>query len=100
VAPWLLRGYASFTNTLLAPGGQAELTQRVYHLAQTRTETIDSGAAEIRRIERDLHEGAQAGRVPVGMTLGAAEDLIGTSPDAARALLAEARTASAQALAE
>jgi signal transduction histidine kinase len=99
-APWLLRGHAILARTLLAPTGQAELTQRVYHLTQTRTETIDSGAAEIRRIERDLHDGAQARLVAVGMTLGAAEDLIGTRPDAARALLAEARTASAQALAE
>jgi signal transduction histidine kinase len=100
VAPWLLRGYTSLARTLLAPAGQAELAQRVYHLAQTRTETLDSGAAEIRRIERDLHDGAQARLVAVGMTLGAAEDLIGTSPDAARALLTEARTSSAQALAE
>jgi signal transduction histidine kinase len=100
VAPWLLRGYSGLARTLLAPTGQAELAQRVYHLAQTRTETIDSGAAEIRRIERDLHDGAQARLVAVGMTLGAAEELIGTSPDAAKALLAEARTASAQALAE
>ena len=100
VAPWLLRAYAALARTLLAPTGQAELTQRVYHLAQTRSETIDSGAAEIRRIERDLHDGAQARLVAVGMTLGAAEDLIGTSPAAARALLAEARVASAQALAD
>jgi signal transduction histidine kinase len=100
IAPWALRGHAILARTLLAPTGQAELSQRVYHLTQTRTETIDSGAAEIRRIERDLHDGAQARLVAVGMTLGAAEDLIGTSPDAARALLTEARTASAQALAE
>ncbi len=100
IAPWALRGYTGLARTLLAPTGQAELTQRVYHLAQTRMETIDSGAAEIRRIERDLHDGAQARLVAVGMTLGAAEDLIGTSPDAARALLAEARDSSAQALAE
>ena len=100
VAPWLLHGYAGLARTLLAPTGQAELAQRVYHLAQTRTETIDSGAAEIRRIERDLHDGAQARLVAVGMTLGAAEDLIGTRPDAARALLAEARASSALALAE
>jgi signal transduction histidine kinase len=99
IAPWALRGYTGLARILLAPG-QAELTQRVYHLTQTRTETIDSGAAEIRRIERDLHDGAQARLVAVGMTLGAAEDLIGTQPDAARALLTEARTASAQALAE
>jgi signal transduction histidine kinase len=99
IAPWALRGYTGLARILLAPG-QAELTQRVYHLTQTRTETIDSGAAEIRRIERDLHDGAQARLVAVGMTLGAAEDLIGTQPDAARALLTEARTASVQALAE
>jgi signal transduction histidine kinase len=100
VAPWLLRGYAGLASTLLAPTGQAELAQRVHHLAQTRTETLDSGAAEVRRIERDLHDGAQARLVAVGMTLGAAEELIGTSPDAARALLTEARASSAQALAE
>jgi signal transduction histidine kinase len=100
VAPWLLRGYAGLARTLLAPTGQAELAQRVHHLTQTRIETIDSGAAEIRRIERDLHDGAQARLVAVGMTLGAAEDLIGTRPDAARALLAEARASSALALAE
>ncbi len=100
VAPWLLRGYAGLARTLLAPTGQAELAQRVHHLAQTRTETIDSGANEIRRIERDLHDGAQARLVAVGMTLGAAEDLIDTSPAAARALLTEARAASVQALAE
>jgi signal transduction histidine kinase len=100
IAPWVLRGYAVLARTLLAPTGQAELAQRVYHLTQTRIETIDSGAAETRRIERDLHDGAQARLVAVGMTLGAAEDLIGTQPDAARALLTEARTASVQALAE
>ncbi len=100
VTPWLLRGYAGLARTLLAPTAQAELAHRVYHLTQTRIETIDSGAAEIRRIERDLHDGAQARLVAVGMTLGAAEDLIGTRPDAARALLTEARASSALALAE
>jgi signal transduction histidine kinase len=52
------------------------LAQRVRHLAQTRAETIDASAAEIRRIERDLHDGAQARLVAMGMTLGAAEDLL------------------------
>ena len=80
---------------MLAPTGQAELAQRVSHLAQTRSETLDGGAAEIRRIERDLHDGAQARLVAMGMTLGAAEELIESSPEAARALLAEARESSA-----
>ena len=99
-APWLLRAYFGVARSLLAPTGQAELALRVSHLAQTRSETLDGGAAEIRRIERDLHDGAQARLVAMGMTLGAAEELIESSPEAARALLAEARESSARALAE
>jgi signal transduction histidine kinase len=85
---------------MLGPAGQAELAMRVRHLAQTRSETLDSGAAEIRRIERDLHDGAQARLVAMGMALSAADDLLDTNPAAARALLLEARDASAKALAE
>ena len=70
------------------------------HLSQTRTETLDSGAAEIRRIERDLHDGAQARLVAMGMTLDAAGQLIDDDPKAARALLIEARDNSAKALRE
>ena len=99
-AQWLLRAYFGLAGSMLAPTGQAELAQRVSHLAQTRSETLDGGAAEIRRIERDLHDGAQARLVAMGMTLGAAEELVESSPEAARALLAEARESSARALAE
>jgi signal transduction histidine kinase len=99
-AQWLLRAYFGLARSMLAPTAQAELALRVHHLAQTRSETLDSGAAEIRRIERDLHDGAQARLVAMGMTLGAAEELIDSNPAAARALLAEAREASARALAE
>jgi signal transduction histidine kinase len=99
-AQWLLLAYFGLARSMLAPTGQAELALRVHHLAQTRSETLDSGAAEIRRIERDLHDGAQARLVAMGMTLGAAEELIDSNPAAARALLAEAREASARALAE
>ena len=99
-AQWLLRAYFGLVRSMLAPTGQAELALRVSHLAQTRSETLDSGATEIRRIERDLHDGAQARLVAMGMTLGAAEELIESSPEAARALLIEARESSARALAE
>jgi signal transduction histidine kinase len=99
-APWLLRGYGLAARVLLAPAGQAELTERVQHLAQTRAEAIDTGAAEMRRIERDLHDGAQARLVAMGMTLDAAGQLIDDNPDAARALLLEARDASVRALTE
>ena len=99
-APWLLRGYGLAARVLLAPAGQAELTERVQHLAQTRAEAIDTGAAEMRRIERDLHDGAQARLVAMGMTLDAAGQLIDDNPAAARALLLEARDASVRALTE
>jgi signal transduction histidine kinase len=99
-SPWLMRGYGAFARSMLAPTQQAELTLRVRQLAQTRTEALDTGAAEIRRIERDLHDGAQARLVAMGMTLDAAGQIIDSNPDAARALLYEARDASVKALAE
>lgn len=99
-SPWLLRGYGLLASSMLAPVGKAELVQRVQQLSQTRTEALDTGAAEIRRIERDLHDGAQARLVAMGMTLDAAGQIIDTNPAAARALLIEARDASVKALAE
>ena len=54
----------------------------------------------MRRIERDLHDGAQARLVAMGMTLDAAGQLLDTSPAGARALLVEARDSSVKALAE
>jgi signal transduction histidine kinase len=99
-APLLLRGYGGLARLVLAPSGHAELERRVRHLDQTRRETLHTGAAELRRIERDLHDGAQARLVAMGLTLDAAGRLIDTDPAAARALLIEARDASAKALSE
>jgi signal transduction histidine kinase len=99
-APRLLRGYGRLARSMLGPTGQAELAWRARHLAQTRADAIDAGAAEMRRIERDLHDGAQARLVAMGMTLDAGGQIIDTNPDAARALLAEARDSSVKALAE
>jgi signal transduction histidine kinase len=100
LAPLTLRGYAGLARWVLAPSAQAELQLRVAHLARTRSETLDTGAAELRRIERDLHDGAQARLVAMGLTLDAAGRLIDADPAAARALLYEARDASAKALTE
>jgi signal transduction histidine kinase len=98
--PRLLRGYGRLARSMLSPTRQAELALRVHHLAQTRADTIDAGAAEMRRIERDLHDGAQARLVAMGMTLDAASHVLLDDPAAALALLAEARESSARALAE
>jgi signal transduction histidine kinase len=99
-APWLLRGYGMLARSMLGPTGRAELALRVAHLAKTRADTLDTGAAEMRRIERDLHDGAQARLVAMGMALDAADQLLDDNPQAVRALLAEAKDSSAKALAE
>jgi signal transduction histidine kinase len=98
--PRLLPVYGRFARWLLAPPRQAQLRERVKHLAQSRSVAVQTGAAEIRRIERDLHDGAQARLVAMGMTLDAADQLLDDNPAAARALLAEARDSSVKALAE
>jgi signal transduction histidine kinase len=99
-APWMLRAYGGLARLVLSPSEHSVLEQRVEYLALTRQESLDTGAAELRRIERDLHDGAQARLVAMGLTLDAAGRLIDTDPAAARSLLIEARDASAKALAE
>jgi signal transduction histidine kinase len=59
---------------------------------------VDASAAELRRIERDLHDGAQARLVSLGMSIGLAEQVLRNDPDLALKLLAEARESSGQAL--
>ena len=61
---------------------------------------VDPSAAEVRRIERDLHDGAQARLVAVGMNLGRIEHLMDENPDRARELVADTRDASVKALHE
>ena len=78
----------------------AALTQRVDRLDRTRSDATSTAVAELRRIERDLHDGAQARLVAVGMSLRAAEQLMLTSPEAALALIGEARETSSRALAD
>jgi signal transduction histidine kinase len=58
----------------------SRLTNRVQRLSETRTDAVDTAAAELRRVERDLHDGAQARLVALGMSLRAAERLFATSP--------------------
>ncbi|MBG0826924.1 sensor domain-containing protein [Planomonospora sp. ID67723] len=99
-APRLLHFYGWWNELLLGPTAKSLLARRIHTLNQARMETAGSQAAELRRIERDLHDGAQARLVAIGMTLGAVEALVDTDPTAARALLAKAREASSTALTE
>lgn len=100
VNPALLRAHFLLSRAFLAPPRQVSLAQRVERLTETRHDAVDTAAAELRRIERDLHDGAQARLVAVGMSLGTIEALMDKNPEQARKLLAKARESSAEALAE
>jgi signal transduction histidine kinase len=76
------------------------LEERIEVLETTRAGAVDLQESELRRIERDLHDGAQARLVALGMNLGMAEQKLDADPDAARSLVAEARAGLAEALRE
>jgi signal transduction histidine kinase len=97
---WLVPRTIGVHAKVLLGRDDAELAGRVEQLTQTRADAVDTAAAELRRVERDLHDGAQARLVALGMNLRTAERLIPTSPQAAIALVAEARETSAKALTE
>ncbi len=100
LAPRVMRQHlAPQADPELAARAQ-QLTKRVQTLTRTRYDAVDTAAAELRRIERDLHDGAQARMVAVGMSLQAAERLFASNPRAALALVAEAKESSSRALTE
>ena len=92
----LTRVEAWRTRRLLAPG----LNDRVEWLTQTRAAALDASALELRRIERDLHDGAQAQLVALSLQLGMAEDLLDRDVEGARGLLLEARAGADAAMTE
>ncbi len=85
---------------LLWSPDQAELTERIETLESTRAGAVDVQESDLRRIERDLHDGAQARLVALGMSLGMAEQKLARDPTAAGELLAEARVGAQEALRE
>ncbi|HEX6685802.1 MAG TPA: sensor domain-containing protein [Candidatus Limnocylindrales bacterium] len=100
----LLRGQARLAEALLGPtkaaADAARLSARVDSLVATRAAAVDASAAEVRRIERDLHDGAQARLIAVAMSLGVAQDVIDADPATAKTLLAEAKANAGAALTE
>ncbi len=97
---WLAPRAFPTVGRLLGLAPDAELTRQVQQLTASRAVVVDTAASDLRRLERDLHDGAQARLVALGMSLRAAERLIPVNPDAALALVAEARDTSARALTE
>jgi signal transduction histidine kinase len=79
--------------------GQRSLQLRVDELTRTRSGVLDVQASELRRIERDLHDGAQARLVALSMQLGRAEERLADHPDSA-ALVRRAREEATAAIRE
>jgi signal transduction histidine kinase len=100
VNPLLIRGHFLMAGYLMGFSEKQQLAQRVERLTETRHDAVDNSAAELRRIERDLHDGAQARLVAMGMSLGTIEALIEKDPVQAKRLIAQARQNSAEALTE
>jgi signal transduction histidine kinase len=84
----------------LRPSPAMALADRVDELTAQRADTTVAQAAEIRRIERDLHDGAQARLVALGLSLATAEKLMETDPERAKALMRDARVGATASLAE
>jgi signal transduction histidine kinase len=105
-APWVTRAVVTadrwLLRRLLGPG---RLAQRVRDLEQTRALAVDDAAARLRRVERDLHDGAQVHLATLAMHLGMAKEQLGDDgdpPDVARAreLLGAAHRGAKDALGE
>ncbi|WP_327187681.1 sensor histidine kinase [Streptomyces sp. NBC_01334] len=103
VLPWVVRladVEARWSATLLEPSPKARLAARVRALTETRAGAIAAHGAELRRIERDLHDGAQARLVALSMRIGLAQRAFDRDPDSARKLMEDAQDQAEQALTE
>jgi len=104
VAPWLAqqvtRADAASARALLGPGRSEELAQRVEALARSRADAVAAADTERRRIERDLHDGAQQRLVSLAMNLGMARERFAGAPEPVRRTIADAHDEAVLALSE
>ncbi|MEV8362848.1 sensor histidine kinase [Streptomyces niveus] len=90
-SPWLVRGLTTVDRLLVAGLlGPSKLATRVSELESDRGVVVDTAAADLRRIERDLHDGAQARLVALAMDLGLAKEKLLDDPEAAARMVDEA----------
>jgi signal transduction histidine kinase len=104
ISPLMMRWASAFdgwlAKMLLAPSETGVLAERVVQLVASRQQVVDSVEAERRRMERDLHDGAQQRLVSLAMTLGRAKNRLGDKEPAVRTLIEEAHSEAMQAIAE
>jgi len=99
VTPPLMQARAMFDRWFLCYSRTETLEQRVQVLTETRADLVDHTAAELRRLERDLHDGAQARLVALSMSLGMADAAFDSEdPERARRLIKDARSTTAGAI--
>ncbi len=91
---------AGFGRIHLGNEHMRELQERVDTLTASRAAVVEAEASSLRKLERDIHDGPQQRLVRLGMDLSIAERRLADNPEKARDLLAEARTQTAEALAE
>ncbi|MDX6313829.1 MAG: hypothetical protein QOF44_3293, partial [Streptomyces sp.] len=91
---------AAWSTALLKPSPKARLAERVEELTETRAGAVAAHGAELRRIERDLHDGTQARLVSLSMRIGLAKRAYDRDPEAARKLLDDAQDQAEEALTE
>src|SRR5699024_3700989 len=78
--PVIVRARLNADALLLDEQRSQALVRRVSEMTTSRAETIDHATAERRRIERNLHDGAQARLVSLVMKLGLAEEIVSQDP--------------------
>jgi signal transduction histidine kinase len=83
-------GHVEIARALLAPSESDVLRARVATLQTSRTRVVQAADDERRRIERDLHDGAQQHLVALAMNLGRAKEKLDTDPESARILVEQA----------
>jgi signal transduction histidine kinase len=93
-------GHALLARALLGPSRTSVLSAETKRLTASRARGVEAAEAERRRIERDLHDGAQQRLVAVAMGLGRARSKMDSDPDAARELIAEAHADAKLAISE
>ncbi|MEU2338361.1 histidine kinase [Streptomyces sp. NPDC013172] len=96
----LVRLESQAAEVLLGPSRTEKLARRVADLAESRAGVLDAADAERRRIERDLHDGAQQRLVSLAVNLGLARSTLGDLPEDVRKVIDEAHREAKEAIAE
>ncbi|HSA50071.1 MAG TPA: sensor domain-containing protein [Yinghuangia sp.] len=91
LTPQIIRGVAAVDRAMVrALLGPAFLSKQVEELTVSRGAAVDTAASDMRRIERDLHDGAQARLVSLAMDLGMAKEKMNSDPESAQRMVVEA----------